>query len=104
MKRNVLAILFFSTFAQIRMEFTNPILPGFHLDPSICRAESDSVVQLFKSSNSKTADGSLELIAANKIAGPLAKKALFLKVESDKDKYSFSYSFSPGKWVVLKQI
>jgi beta-xylosidase len=104
MKKNLLAILFLSAFAfaHVRMEFTNPIFSGFYPDPSICRAGSDLVIQLFKSTNSRTADGSLELIASSKIPGQLAKKSLFLKIESDKDKYSFSYSFSPGRWAVLK--
>jgi xylan 1,4-beta-xylosidase len=70
----------------------------------LCKSKegNDLVVQLFKSANGKTVNGSLELIASEKISGQLAKKPLFLKIESDKDKYSFFYSFSPGKWVALK--
>jgi xylan 1,4-beta-xylosidase len=43
MKIHILATLLFSAFAftQVRMEFTNPILPGFYPDPSICRVGSD---------------------------------------------------------------
>jgi xylan 1,4-beta-xylosidase len=43
MKKQILAILLFSAFAfaQVRMEFTNPILPGFYPDPSICRVGDD---------------------------------------------------------------
>jgi xylan 1,4-beta-xylosidase len=70
----------------------------------LCKSKdrNDSVVQLFKSANSKTANSSLELIASEKISEQLANKSLFLKIESDRDKYSFFYSFSPGKWVGLK--
>jgi xylan 1,4-beta-xylosidase len=66
------------------------------------KAGSDTVVQLFKSANSRTVDGSLELIASEKVPMQSAKKSLFLKIESDNGQYSFSYSFSPGKWVLLK--
>jgi xylan 1,4-beta-xylosidase len=64
---------------------------------------SDSVVQLFKSLNSGTVDGSLELIASYKIPAQLAQKSLALRIESDNDQYTFSYSFSPRQWVVLKK-
>jgi alpha-N-arabinofuranosidase len=33
----------------------------------------------------------------------LAKKPLLLKIVSARNKYSFFYSFSPGRWSVLKE-
>ena len=71
----------------------------------LCKSKegSDPIVQLFRSVNSKTAEDSLELIASNKIPMRLAKKPLFLKIVSARNKYSFFYSFSPGRWSVLKE-
>ena len=69
----------------------------------LCKSKEGShwVVQLFQSKPGKTAEGALELIASANISAQLEKKPLFLKIDSNKDKYSFSYSFVPQKWVVL---
>jgi xylan 1,4-beta-xylosidase len=71
----------------------------------LCRSKegSDPVVQLLRSVNGKIPDASLELIASNIIPKQLAKKTLFLKIESNRDKYSFFYSLSSGRWSVLKE-
>jgi alpha-N-arabinofuranosidase len=70
----------------------------------LCKSKrgADSVVQLFKSTDGKTVDDSLELIASQKIPTQQDKKVLFLKIESNKDKYFFSYSFSSGQWTSLQ--
>jgi xylan 1,4-beta-xylosidase len=70
----------------------------------LCKSKkgNDSVVQLFKSTNGRTVNDSLELIASQIIPTQQEKKALYLKIESNKDKYSFAYSFSPGQWESLK--
>jgi xylan 1,4-beta-xylosidase len=70
----------------------------------LCKSETgnEQVIQLYKSSDSKSSDNQLELIASQHIRNERSKSALHLKIEAHRDVYSFSYAFSPTEWVPLK--
>jgi xylan 1,4-beta-xylosidase len=70
----------------------------------LCKSKSgnESIIQLFKSTNGNAAEDSLELIASEPIPAQLSNKTLLLKIASNKDQYSFFYSFTSKQWTLLK--
>jgi xylan 1,4-beta-xylosidase len=71
----------------------------------LCKSMLDGapVIQLFKSTDNTTSKNEMELIAFSKIDEPGIEKRLNLKIEADKNIYSFYYSYEVADWVLLKE-
>ncbi|MEJ7559014.1 MAG: glycoside hydrolase family 43 protein [Pedobacter sp.] len=65
----------------------------------LCKSQSkgEQVIQLYKGKSN--ADGGMELIKEEVL--PRSNAKIFLKINSDRDKYSFSYALKAGDWKVL---
>jgi len=63
---------------------------------------TESVIQLFQSSDGKRSKDAMELMASHIIETDQSEKELYLKIEAKGDSYSFSYGLGPNQWNLLK--
>ena len=70
----------------------------------LCKSvyENKPVIQLYKSRNREDSTGRMELLASSILAGDEQRAEITLKIEAKEEVYSFSYSTSPGRWILLK--
>jgi xylan 1,4-beta-xylosidase len=70
----------------------------------LCKSlqESESVIQLYKSIDSEHSKNSMELMASYIIKTDQREKELYFNIEAKGNNYSFSYSFTPDQWSLLK--
>lgn len=68
----------------------------------LCKSLEDDVpvVQLFKSKGGKEITREMDLLASRKLDPEV--KTLHVRIETDRDTYTFSYATAPGKWNTLK--
>jgi xylan 1,4-beta-xylosidase len=62
----------------------------------------ESVIQLYKSVDSEYSKNSMELMTSYIIKTDQRDKEIYLKIEAKGNSYSFSYSFIPDQWSLLK--
>ena len=60
------------------------------------------VIQLYQSDSSGRSASGMELIASLPVGKDEEESEVLLKIEAKKDIYSFSYTFTPGRWIALK--
>ncbi len=70
----------------------------------LCKSleKSEPVIQLYMSDSGGRFASGMVLIASVPIGRNETDKGVLLKIESKEDIYSFSYSFEPGRWSLLK--
>ena len=70
----------------------------------LCKSSEKNmpVIQLYSSDSSGTIDGGMVLIATAPVEKNEQKKEVLLKIEAKEDIYSFSYTYNPGRWTLLK--
>jgi xylan 1,4-beta-xylosidase len=70
----------------------------------LCKSVENGVpkVQLFKSADRGRSDKQMELMASRNITGKNSAGWIFLKIEANKDLYSFSFASESGRFEVLK--
>jgi len=71
----------------------------------LCKSilNGEPVIQLFKATDDTNSENEMELIAFSKIEENKSAKTLSLKIEADKNVYSFYYSYEGADWVLLKE-
>jgi alpha-N-arabinofuranosidase len=70
----------------------------------LCKSlfNGEPVIQLFKSSDNTDSENEIELISVSKIDERRIAQPLNLKIEADKNVYSFYYSYEDTDWLLLK--
>ena len=63
---------------------------------------NEPVIQLYKSGSSGNSTSGMELIASSLIGKDQGENEVLLRIEAKEDKYSFSYTYDSGRWIVLK--
>jgi alpha-N-arabinofuranosidase len=71
----------------------------------LCKSivNGEPVIQLFKSNNDTDSENEMELIASARIEVSELTKKLNLKIETNKNVYSFYYSYENSDWILLKE-
>jgi xylan 1,4-beta-xylosidase len=70
----------------------------------LCKSQegNKTVIQLYKAAAGEASDNQIELITSREIPDDQDKRELYLKIEANKNVYSFLYAFSPDDWILLK--
>jgi len=69
---------------------------------SLLAYKRNVAIFLYKSDDSVQSNNQMELVASKKLTEDQVGKKLYLEIEANGNTYSFSYTFEPNQWNLLK--
>ena len=71
----------------------------------LCKSVEGSipVIQLYRSASGGGSSATMELLASSTLGKEESESEVSLRIEAKEDTYSFSYTCTPGHWILLKE-